>query len=51
VEPDNPLVAFENTVEWTLFKLRAQPAALDSLVNILAWSSIRHEKIAEVTIA
>lgn len=45
VEPDGPLVDFDHTVEWTLFKFSAHPAALDSLINIVARFQIRQEVI------
>ena len=36
VEPYDSIVAFQATIEWTIFKLRAHPAAIDALVNIFS---------------
>jgi hypothetical protein len=49
VEPDDPLVDFDTTVEWTLFKLRAHPAALDALINIVARFHVR-QSVVELAI-
>jgi hypothetical protein len=49
VEPDDPLVDFDTTVEWTLFKLRAHPAALDALINLVARFNVR-QSIVELAI-
>lgn len=51
VEPDNPLVDFENTVEWAFFKFRAHPAAIDSLINIIVRFHGRGCRLVELSIA
>jgi hypothetical protein len=50
VEPGDPPVSFATTVEWSVFKLRAHPAAIDGLVNLLASFSDRVQRIVRVTI-
>jgi hypothetical protein len=51
VEPENPLVHYENTVEWTVFKVRADPAAVDALLNAIAAFHARGGRVQSVMIS
>jgi hypothetical protein len=51
VEPDNPFVEYDSTVEWTVFKLRASGAAVDALVNAVAAFHGRWRPITALTIS
>lgn len=51
VEPDDESVtSFDTTVEWTAFKLRADPASVYGLVNIFAAFHHRCQEIVSLTI-
>ena len=50
VEPDGEVVDFATTVEWSVFKLRADPVAIDALVNLLCCFSERIQRVVRVTI-
>lgn len=50
VEPDDSVVDFSTTVEWSVFKLRAHPAAVDALVNLLACFSQKVQRVLLLTI-
>lgn len=52
VEPyGDGVVSYDTTVEWAVFKLRADPvAAIDGLINILMCFHVRHQPIALVEI-
>jgi hypothetical protein len=51
VEPDDPLVDFDDIVEWTVFKLRAHPAAIDAIVNIVVAFHATHDRVREFVIS
>lgn len=51
VEPDNPFVEYDSTVEWTVFKLRASGAAVDALVNAVTAFHGRARPITALTIS
>jgi hypothetical protein len=51
VEPDNPFVEYDATVEWTVFKLLASGAAVDALVNAVAAFHGRCRPITALTIS
>ena len=51
VEPDGPFVEYDATVEWTVFRLRANTAAVDALVNAFAAFHGRHRQITTLTIS
>jgi hypothetical protein len=51
VEPDGEIVAYDTTIEWAVFKLRADPsAAIDALLNILCRFHVRCQPILSVEI-
>jgi hypothetical protein len=51
VEPDGEIVAYDTTIEWAVFKLRADPdAAIDALLNILCCFHVRCQPILSVEI-
>jgi hypothetical protein len=51
VEPDGEIVAYDTTIEWAVFKLRADPvAAIDALLNILCCFHVRCQPILTVEI-
>ena len=50
VEPDDPFVTFDNTVEWTFFKHRAHPRSLSALVNVFAAFHYRCQAVQLLTI-
>ena len=50
VEPDDPFVTFDNTVEWTFFKHRAHPRSLSALVNVFAAFHYRFQAVQLLTI-
>lgn len=50
VEPDGEVVDFATTVEWSVFKLRADPVAIDALINLLCCFSERFQRVVRVTI-
>ena len=51
VEPDDDCVtSFDTTVEWTIFKLRANPDCIQGLINIFAAFHHRCQNILSVTI-
>jgi hypothetical protein len=50
VEPDDSIVDFATTVEWSVFKLRAHPAAIDALVNLLACFSQEVQRVLRLAI-
>lgn len=53
VEPDSAgITAYDTTIEWAVFKLRADPvAALGGLLNLLAWFHVCGQPIRSVEIA
>jgi len=51
LEPDDPFVDFDQTIEWTVFKLRAHPASIDALVNVMAAFSALHQPLVELCIS
>jgi len=52
VEPDSgPLTSFDTTVEWPVFKLRADPACLEGLINIFAAFHYRCQGLVSLTIS
>jgi hypothetical protein len=51
IEPDNPFVEYDTTVEWTVFKLHAHTAAVDALVNALIAFHRRQRPITALTIS
>lgn len=51
VEPDDPFVQFECSLEWSVFKLRAHPASVDALINVLAAFHGRQRRVTSLTIA
>jgi hypothetical protein len=50
VEPDHEVTSFDSTVEWSIFKLRADPASIGALLNIFTWFSETKQVIVSVTI-
>jgi hypothetical protein len=51
IEPDSEQVtAFDTRVEWTIFKLRADPACIDSLVNIFVTFHHRCQEVVSIAI-
>lgn len=50
VEPEDSVVDFATTLEWSIFKLRAHPAAIDALVNIFVFFSKETQRVLRVTI-
>lgn len=51
VEPDGEIVAYDTTIEWAVFKLRADPvAALDAFLNILCCFHVRCQPILSLEI-
>jgi hypothetical protein len=51
VEPDGAIVAYDTTVEWAVFKLRADPvAAIEAFLNILCCFHVRCQPIVSVEI-
>ncbi len=50
VEPEDSVVEFATTLEWTVFKLRAHPAAIDALVNLFAFFSEETQPVLRLTI-
>lgn len=52
VEPDDQYVTFfGSTIEWTIFKLRADPACLCGLINIFAAFHQRCQRLVSLTIS
>jgi hypothetical protein len=51
VEPDDPFVELDHSVEWSVFKLRAHPAAVDALLNTFAAFHGRGRGLSAVTIS
>jgi hypothetical protein len=52
LEPESEHVtAFDTTVEWTIFKLRADPACIHSLINIFAAFHHRCQEVVSLTIS
>jgi hypothetical protein len=51
VEPDGPLIHYDTTVEWTVFKFRADPAAIDALLNAVAAFHARKARVQSVAIS
>jgi hypothetical protein len=52
VEPsDTGIVAFDETLEWTVFKVRADPACIDGLVNIFATFHTRNQPLTQLVIS
>lgn len=51
LEPDDPFVDFDQTIEWTVFKLRAHPASLDALINLMAAFSARGQRLVQLCIS
>ena len=50
VEPDHQLTVFDLTVEWSMFKLQADPASIGALLNVLTCFSLSRQRISSVTI-
>ena len=50
VEPSATIVDFATTLEWSVFKLRAHPAAIDALVNQFARFSERVQRVLRLEI-
>jgi hypothetical protein len=52
VEPDDDCVtSFDSTVEWTIFKLRANPDCLQGLINIFAAFHHQRQELVSLTIS
>jgi hypothetical protein len=51
VEPDDPFVDFERSLEWTVFKLRAHSASIHAVVNLFAAFHYRSQPLTALTIA
>jgi hypothetical protein len=50
VEPDETLTTYAQTIEWALFKLRADEACIDTLLSGLVSFHARCQKIVRVTV-
>jgi len=50
VEPDELITTYERTIEWSLFKLRADEASIDAIVNGFAAFAVRCQGIDRLTI-
>ena len=50
VEPDDPFVDFDETIEWTVFKLRAHSACISAIKNILGAFHYRCQQLSSLTI-
>jgi hypothetical protein len=51
LEPEDPFVDFDQTIEWTVFKLRAHPASIDALINVMAAFSARSQRLVQLCIS
>ncbi len=51
VEPiDDCVTSFDSTIEWTVFKLQADPACIEGLINIFAAFHYRYQRLVSLTI-